>query len=563
MGMFFSDKVEKALHDIYYDLAAGRGQEGFQLLQEACNEGDADAYCLLARCLYGDQYTWVGHNFPVDEREGDELMRRSVLLGSALGVLVSMRCGVMDDELKETMPFASLKEAFEIILDKAERGEPFCQMVIGNVYYWWDFMEIEKIDPKSFETDEDFRNFLRENILKCEYWYTKALDNGLATAGANLSLLYLKGEDGLIDPQPQKAQELTRHYADKGYPNYQYLYACDLYDEDKLEEAYALFRKAAAAGEPRAYFFAGYAYELGYGVPQDYARAAEFYRMSINSGISVKEGSYNRLGALYFNGNGVEQDYNKAFHLIKMADDRGTTGNWGAYYLGYCYAYGRGTEQNYALARKYLETIDWDCPDGFFILGWLYCNGEGGPEDIAKGVEYLQKAGDSEEVLEELSHYKKNFFGKWVRRDTASSLLGGLISMFQSGENQAPPIPQPHDGWEWTLTINSRQKNEELFSPSYQQILEELRQLIPDPDSFIILEQKNPKNTKEYWFIQCAIATKGETKGSYIVEVGFKQSGQAELWETTVTYLTDAAAYFEAACKYEKINFSGFTKIDF
>lgn len=36
--------------------------------------------------------------------------------------------------------------------------------------------------------------------------------------------------------------------------------------------------------------------------------------------------------------------------------------------------------------------------------------------DIAKGVEYLQKAGDYVEVKEELRHYKKTFFGKWVRR---------------------------------------------------------------------------------------------------------------------------------------------------
>lgn len=40
----------------------------------------------------------------------------------------------------------------------------------------------------------------------------------------------------------------------------------------------------------------------------------------------------------------------------------------------------------------------------------------GVPEDIAKGVEYLQKAGDYVEVKEELRHYKKTLFGKWVRR---------------------------------------------------------------------------------------------------------------------------------------------------
>ena len=35
VGRFFSDRVETALKYIYYDMGAGRGQEGFQLLQQA------------------------------------------------------------------------------------------------------------------------------------------------------------------------------------------------------------------------------------------------------------------------------------------------------------------------------------------------------------------------------------------------------------------------------------------------------------------------------------------------------------------------------------------------
>ena len=129
MGRFFSDRVETALKYIYYDMGAGRGQEGFQLLQEAVWDGDADACCLLARCLYGPEYTWAGHDFPVDEQTGDELMRRSVLGGSAIGTLLSLRSGVMDRQLAQAMPFGSLQEAFDLVEDKAEHGEPFCQML--------------------------------------------------------------------------------------------------------------------------------------------------------------------------------------------------------------------------------------------------------------------------------------------------------------------------------------------------------------------------------------------------------------------------------------------------
>ena len=108
--------------------------------------------------------------------------------------------------------------------------------------------------------------------------------------------------------------------------------------------------------------------------------------------------------------------YAKAFQLLKWAYDQSNTNNWGAYYLGACYAYGRGTQQDYAAARKFLEMVDWNNRSAFYLLGYLYARGLGGPEDIAKGVEYLQKAGDHAEAKEELRHYKKTFFGKWVWR---------------------------------------------------------------------------------------------------------------------------------------------------
>ena len=60
--------------------------------------------------------------------------------------------------------------------------------------------------------------------------------------------------------------------------------------------------------------------------------------------------------------------------------------------------------------------VDWNNQNTFYLLGYLYARGLGGPEDIAKGVEYLQKASEVPEAKEELRHYKKTLLGKWVRR---------------------------------------------------------------------------------------------------------------------------------------------------
>ena len=40
MGRIFSDVVEQALQNIYYDVTTGRGQESFRQLEMASKEGD-------------------------------------------------------------------------------------------------------------------------------------------------------------------------------------------------------------------------------------------------------------------------------------------------------------------------------------------------------------------------------------------------------------------------------------------------------------------------------------------------------------------------------------------
>lgn len=415
MGRFFSDAVETALRDLYYQMWTGRGREAFRLLEQASDAGDGDASCLLARCLCGGQYVWDGHGFPEDGRRATGLLHKSVEQGSALGVLICLRSGELKPYLEKKMPFSSLQEAFNIVLDKAEAGEPFCQYTIGNSYFWWDFLRIQGKKREDFSSQEAFREYLRENITKCEDWFWKAFQNGVFYAGNNLRHYYEKGDEDIVLPWPEKAADINRIGAEYGYPGYQYKYGWDLKREGRAEEAGIWFRKAAEGGERSAFPDAGDAWRLGNGGPKDMARAAWYYEQGLNDPAN---GEYcaGWLGILYYQGEGVPQDYARAFRLLKWTDDTGKKGNWLVYYLGDCYANGKGTQQDYAAARRYLERIDWNCPDGFYLLGYLYARGLGGPKDIAKGVEFLQKAGNQSRAREELKRYKRTLFGKWVER---------------------------------------------------------------------------------------------------------------------------------------------------
>lgn len=412
MGRFFSDTVEQALEDLYYNMSSGRGQETYRNLQRASAEGDGDATCLMARCLSGPQYIWKYHGFREDDKAVSALVHLAVSQGSALAVLLAMRCGELTPSMQQNMPFASLKEAWSIIYEKAEAGEPFCQYVIGNTYYWWDFMRIEGKDADSFNNKEEMRAYIREHVQKCEGWLQKAFAHGMSAAGGNLYSYYTKGEEGIIPPQPEKALTLIPQGAQLGYPPYEEDYAMEL-RKAKNPENLQWYRRAAEHGQLSAWFYVGYASELGHdGAAQDYAYAAACYQRGLPDPDNI--GCRNRLGALYYKGQGVEQDYARAFQLIHNAYELGS--DWGVFYLGTCCFYGRGTKQDFGKAREFLEQVDWDNKECFYCLGTIYAQGLGVPADIEKGVTYLKKAGDFPAAREELLKYKKKLFGKWVRR---------------------------------------------------------------------------------------------------------------------------------------------------
>ena len=256
-------------------------------------------------------------------------------------------------------------------------------------------------------------------------------------AGANLMLMYIDGIEGVLPPQPEKAKELDRIYAAKGYPNYQYftLAICSMKINTRKP-----FPCSARQRRPvnRALTFL-WAIITKTVLPHrtTMRKPQSITKKAIDSNIPVKAGCYNRLGAMYFDGRGVEQDYDKAFRLLKWADDSGKTGTGARITWVTGYTYGEGTERDYVLARKYLEAVDWECQDAFFLLGWLYCNGEGGPEDIAKGVSYLQKGqGPSGSAGGIKPLQKRTFFGKMgAPRQKPKTVLRGLLrlqSMFGS-----------------------------------------------------------------------------------------------------------------------------------
>lgn len=414
MNGSLSAEVKQALQDIYYNVRTGRGKEAFALLERASAAGDGDASCVLARCYCGYQYVWAGHNFPEDDRKASKLLHKSVEQGSALGVLVALRSRELTPSVQKKMPFASLQEAFDKVEAMAREGDAFCQYVVGNSYFWWDFLRIQNKGKDSFPNQAAYKAYLKEQISKCEDWFWESFRGGVHYAGNNLDHFYTKGNEDIIAPQPEKAKDLNRIGAELGYPTYQYAYARDLKEAEQYQEAFHWFHEAAVIGTSGCWAEVGFLYWNGWGTEQDRVKAVECFEkeLAINP---QSMGGNNYLGRAYFLGDGIPQDFAKAIYHLNIAHDaRGS--KWGSPYLAQCYYNGWGVPQDYGKALQYLNEVTWKSPISDYYRGCIYGRGLGVTADIPKAVNYLQSAGNLKQAKEELLHYKKALFGKWVRR---------------------------------------------------------------------------------------------------------------------------------------------------
>ena len=84
-------------------------------------------------------------------------------------------------------------------------------------------------------------------------------------------------------------------------------------------EAAKWYRLAADQGHAEAQLNLGSMYNMGEGVPQEYAEAAKWYLLAANQGNALAQGN---LGLMYANGDGVPQDFVLAHKWINLAASR-------------------------------------------------------------------------------------------------------------------------------------------------------------------------------------------------------------------------------------------------
>ncbi len=119
------------------------------------------------------------------------------------------------------------------------------------------------------------------------------------------------------------------------------------------------WRPLAEQGNAKAQYNLGVMYDNGQGVPQDYAKAVEWYRKAAEQGYA--DAQYN-LGHMYDKGEGVTQDYAKAMGWYRKAAEQGDAD--AQHNLGVMYGNGQGVPQDYAQAHMWYNLAASKFPPG-------------------------------------------------------------------------------------------------------------------------------------------------------------------------------------------------------
>ncbi len=406
----YSKQVKTAVKLIWSSFDRDEIRRGYAMLMQAAQQGDADALAFIARCFMGEEYVWPQAGFKVDDENASKLMQKSAMMGSATGVLCAARSANLTPSVERAMPFASFKEAFEEILGQAERGDAFCCYMVGNVYYWGDYLRVEPDYAKQFK-DENGYNAWAYPIAK--EWYERSFDGGLCAGWGNYCNIR---ESGLCDIAQDVFEKYYLKLADISpviCNNYGY------YLRTEKGDSYGgLLRyvEAARRGDPQAAYNAGHIYEAGEEVDENIDLAYQLYEMAAKCGHPA--GQF-EVGYYLFEGFGdVEQDYAKAVEWFEKAYQNPkcseTTRTQTAAYLGLCYQEGLGTVQDDDVAFEYLheagENIDnlWESITVKVLtaLGVAYAFGRGTETDIELGYQYLEDAAKlgSEEAKEYIDY---------------------------------------------------------------------------------------------------------------------------------------------------------------
>ena len=350
MNQVFDSRVEYAVKNIWQTPQAGNGAEAMEKLREAAEEGDGDACYFLARCYFGSCFVDPVLGFEDNDELGEQYLQRSLELGSAVGILGSLRVGGFEPKNDRYLyaPYYSMEEVWNEVVRKANAGQGFCQFMLGAACYYGDAPYILGVEERAWE--KAMVPFRKQAIS----WLEKSIANGYQQGIGMMVCIYTEGSYGIPEDE-NKRNQYIQIGADRGIGRFEYMLGATHEENGQIEAARKLYERAIEHCEYDACYRLGSLYSFAGKLPRNLSKAKEYFEIGFNK-ADDREDCGNRLGEIYFyGGDGIKADYDKAFYCFTSVRHKS---DWSSDLLGTCYLKGLGTPVDYAAARREFEIYE-------------------------------------------------------------------------------------------------------------------------------------------------------------------------------------------------------------
>jgi TPR repeat protein len=310
----------------------------------------------------------------------------------------------------------------------ARQGDSHCEYSIGDNYINGYGVEInldtalewfEKAAAKGHagaQVGIGDVNYTKERYEDAVTWFTKAADQGDAEAEHRLGYCYQFGNG--VELNLDTALAWFEKAAAKGHADGQFGIGVVNYTKERYEEAVTWFTKAADQHDTEAESWLGYCYQFGNGVELNLDTALAWFEKAAAKGHT---GAQVGIGVVSY----TKERYEDAVTWFTKAAEQhdADAERW----LGHCYRFGNGVEQNFDTAlewyekaaakghagaqygigivnykkERYEEAVTWFTKaaaqgdtNAEVHLGDCYRKGRGVTRDIPKAIEWYTKAAE-------------------------------------------------------------------------------------------------------------------------------------------------------------------------
>lgn len=192
--------------------------------------------------------------------------------------------------------------------------------------------------------------------------------------------------------------------------------AQNLFNEDKLEQAYEIYKKLAEQGDAKSQNALGNGYQYGFWGDINLEKAKYWYSKAANQNYA---GAIHNLGMLDF----LQGNYKQALPFFEKSASMNNADSVNI--LGVYYSENIVFNQDYKKALQYFyKAIDIDSNNSSaqFNIGQAYYYGQGLEQDYKKAFVWLTKSANQDYSLAQIQLAEMYFSGKGINRDVAKSI---------------------------------------------------------------------------------------------------------------------------------------------